>query len=330
MINLKTIYEIKNLKVIFSINNKYLKAVEGIDIEIHQGEVVAIVGESGCGKSVTCKAMLGLLPYNAFMSADKLVYFKDDKEISINNLNQKEWLKIRGEEISLIFQDPNTSLNPVLTIGEQISEMFIYHKKMSKSEAKEKSIKLLEEIGIPNARKRYDAYPHEFSGGQKQRIMIAIAFSLNPRLILADEPTTALDVTIQKQILDLLMELKNKYNTSVVLITHDLGLVRRYADRMYVMYSGKIVEKGQAKDLLDNPSHPYTKGLLESVPTFHNKGENFNPIKGNVPSALDKPSGCFFHNRCPYTKEICKNYMPPLKEMKDKSVACWLGWNKDE
>ena len=327
---MEKIYEIENLKVLFHVNGNFLRAIEGIDLVINKGESVAIVGESGCGKSVTCQAMLGLLPFSAFMSADKLnFYTTNNNVINMAKLSQKEYLKIRGKEISFIFQDPNTALNPVLTIGEQLDEMFIYHLNLNKKEAKKRSIKLLKEIGIPEAEKRYYAYPHEFSGGQKQRIVIAIAFSLNPKLILADEPTTALDVTVQKQILDLLTELKTKHQTSVLLITHDLGLVRKYSDRLYVMYCGKIVETGNTLEVLNNPMHPYTQGLLDSIPTLDEEITEFKQIKNNVPSPLAKPKGCYFCNRCPYAKELCFSYQAPLKKIENRMVRCWKAFNME-
>ena len=325
---MEKIYEIKNLKVLFHVNGNFLKAIEGIDLVINKAESVAVVGESGCGKSVTCQAMLGLLPFSAFMKADKLNYYLDDNTINMAQLSQKELLKIRGKEISFIFQDPNTALNPVLSIGEQLDEMFIYHLNLNKKEAKERSIKLLKEIGIPEADKRYYAFPHEFSGGQKQRIVIAIAFSLKPKLILADEPTTALDVTIQKQILDLLMELKVKNRTSLLLITHDLGLVRKYSDRLYVMYCGKIVETGNTLEILNSPLHPYTEGLLDSIFTLDGRVEEFKQIKNNVPSPLDKPKGCYFCNRCPYAHKVCFFQQPPLIKVESRQVRCWKVFNK--
>ncbi len=324
------LFELRNLKVLFYSNSKMLKAIEGIDIDIYKGESVAIVGESGCGKSVTCKSILRLLPDNAFYKADKLSYYKNDKEIDIRSLSPKELLRIRGEEISMIFQDSNTSLNPVLTIGEQISEMFTCHLGLREKEAKAKSIELLKLVGIPEAEKRYNSYPHELSGGQKQRIMIAISFALNPSLILADEPTTALDVTIQKQILDLLTNLVKKENKALLLITHDLGLVRKYTDRLYIMYCGKIVESGYTKDILSNPKHPYTKGLLDTVLSINQKEDKFITIKNNVPSPLNKPEGCHFNNRCPYAIDKCLKVMPKLTKLKDREVRCHLIGDNDD
>lgn len=325
------IFDVQNLKVMFFVNGKFLKAVEGIDLEINSGEIVGLVGESGCGKSITCQSMMKLLPPGAFMKADKLEYNNGKKTINILDIKESDMLKIRGEEIALIAQDPNTSLNPVLTIGEQIDEMFIYHLKMKKKEAKARTIELLEKVGIPDAEKRYKAFPHELSGGQKQRIIIAIAFSLNPNLILADEPTTALDVTVQKQILDLLLDLTKKENKALLLITHDLGLVRKYCDKLYVMYSGKIVEYGDAKAVLNDPKHPYTKALLEAVPSIEVADNTMQPIMGNVLSPFNKPKGCYFASRCKYCSEKCLNSRPKKSSRDTGFVKCHLyDGEKDE
>lgn len=319
----KSIYNIENLKIIFHSNNSFIKAVEGINLNINEGESVAIVGESGCGKSVTALSMMKLLSFGSFMTADKMEYLYNDNYIDMLNVNEHELLNIRGEEISMVFQDPNSSLNPVMTVGEQIAETIICHKKISKEEAKMQAIELLKSVGIAHAEKRYNSYPHELSGGQKQRVLIAIATSCNPKLILADEPTTALDVTVQKQILDLITDLRKKNNTALLLITHDLGVVRNYSDRIYVMYCGKIVEEGNTIDILNKPMHPYTIGLLETIPSTLEKQDRFVQIPHNVPSPMNKPSGCYFSNRCKYANELCRRQMPPLLDKENRRVRCW-------
>lgn len=322
VINMNKLYDIKNLKIVFHSNNNFVKAVEGIDLEIYENESIGIVGESGCGKSVTALSMMKLLKFGAFVKADKMDFLSNGEYVNINNLDNKELNKIRGEEISMIFQDPNTSLNPVLTIGEQIAEMFIYHKGMDKLQAKVESIKLLEQVGIPNPEQRFYQFPHQFSGGQKQRILIAIAVSLKPKLIIADEPTTALDVTVAKQVLDLIKTQQKENNSSLLLITHDLGIVKNYTDRIYVMYCGKIVESGPTKEVLANPKHSYTKALLSTIPTLGEKVDRFVQIPNNVPSPMNKPVGCYFSNRCSFCKEICTKMMPPLIEEDDRKVRC--------
>lgn len=318
----RKIYNIENLKIIFHSNDSFIKAVEGISLHINEGESVAIVGESGCGKSVTALSMMHLLSFGSFMRADKMEYLYNDEYIDIQNLSNDELLNIRGNEISMVFQDPNSSLNPVMTVGEQISETIIAHKKVSKEEAKKQAIQLLKSVGIADSEKRYNSYPHELSGGQKQRVLIAIATSCNPKLILADEPTTALDVTVQKQILDLITDLRKENNTALLLITHDLGVVRNYSDRIYVMYCGKIVEEGNTLDILNNPMHPYTIGLLETIPSISQKQKRFIQIPKNVPSPMNKPSGCYFKDRCKYASKICDNN-PPLVKVDNRCVRCW-------
>lgn len=320
---MKKIFDIKNLKIIFHSNDKFLKAVEGIDLEIFENESVAIVGESGCGKSVTALSMMQLLKFGAFVRADKMDFLYNDEYVDINKLDKQELLNIRGEEISMVFQDPNTSLNPVLTVGEQISEMFIYHRKMKKEEAKLQTIELMKKVGINNSESRYDNFPHQFSGGQKQRILIAIAVSLKPKLIIADEPTTALDVTVGKQVLDLIKTQQKENNSSLLLITHDLGIVKNYTDRIYVMYCGKIVESGLTKDVLSNPKHSYTKALLSTIPKMNEKVDKFVQIPNNVPSPMNKPKGCYFSNRCKFCKEgLCTEMMPPLLKEEERQIRC--------
>lgn len=325
----KCIYNIENLKIVFHSNNSFIKAVEGISLNINEGESVAIVGESGCGKSVTALSMMKLLSFGSFMAADKMQYLYKDEYIDMLQMSEKDLMNIRGNEISMVFQDPNSSLNPVMTIGEQIEETLICHKKATKKDAKLQTIELLKAVGIADAENRYNSYPHELSGGQKQRVLIAIATCCKPKLILADEPTTALDVTVQKQILDLITNLRAKDNTALLLITHDLGVVRNYSDRIYVMYCGKIVEEGKTKDILNNPKHPYTIGLLETIPSVSEKFNRFIQIPKNVPSPMNKPCGCYFSNRCKYATELCKSQMPPLFKNSDRKVRCWRVLNNE-
>lgn len=317
------IYKIRNLKVAFYSSNSFVKAVEGIDIDIPKAKRIAIVGESGCGKSVTCYSILNLLGVGSFTKADKMEFYDDDKVIDIINSPKNVLEDIRGNKISMIFQDPNSSLNPVLTIGEQIDEVLISHLKLNRNDAKNKTIDLLKMVGIPDSEKRYSSYPHEMSGGQKQRVIIAMAMACNPKLLLADEPTTALDVTVQKQILDLIDSLVKENNMSLLLITHDLGVVRNYSDYIYVMYCGKIVEEGNTKDVLENPLHPYTRALIDTIPHLGEKKERFLSIPNFVPSPLNKPSGCYFSNRCEYCTKLCESKMPPLSINDHRKTRCW-------
>ncbi len=316
--------DISNLKVMFKNNNGFLRAVEGVDLRIDKGESVAIVGESGCGKSVTANSIMKLLPTPpAIVSCDKLDFYNDNKSCDINTMDNKAMQELRGDDIAMIFQDPQSTLNPVITIGEQVSEMFIYHRKMKPKTAKLKAIECLRSVGITSPEERYNQFPHELSGGQKQRILIAMATALSPKLLIADEPTTALDVTVQRQILDLIKQLQDKNKMSLLLITHDLGVVNAMCERTYVMYCGKIVEHCLTKDLLQNPLHPYSKALIETIPAMDEEVERFVQIPKNVPSPNEKPSGCYFWTRCSECSEICKKHMPPLVEIEGRQVRCW-------
>ncbi|MDR2091530.1 MAG: ABC transporter ATP-binding protein [Clostridiales bacterium] len=325
--NTKTpLLEAKNLKIAFAGAKGFIKAVEGIDFFVNEGECAAIVGESGCGKSVTALSVLKLLNGPpALYTADKLSFVSSKGEIDILSASETEMRAIRGNEISMIYQDASTSLNPVLTVGEQIAEMFLYHRGMNKKNAEAASVELMEKIGLFPAAKRFKQFPHELSGGMKQRILIAMATACKPRLMLADEPTTALDVTVQAQILKLIADLRAENGMAVLFITHDLGAVRAAADRVYVMYCGKIMEEGYTDELIDSPLHPYTKGLIGSVPDLDmKKGERLVQIPKNVPHPLDKPSGCFFSDRCIECESICKKYMPPLTRIgESRAVRCW-------
>ncbi len=305
-----SLLKIEQLKTYFYTDEGIAKAVDGVSMNIACGETIAIVGESGCGKSVTSLSILRLIPSPpGKIDQNSRILFKD-KNILALSLNQMR--KIRGNEISMIFQEPMTSLNPVYTIGNQMAEVFMTHRHMSKQEALEASTEMLDMVAIPSPNVRIKSYPHELSGGMRQRIMIAMALSCEPSLLIADEPTTALDVTIQAQILRLLLDLKQRINTSIMLITHNLGIVAEVSDRVLVMYSGRIVEKGTVRDIYKNPLHPYTQGLLKSIPVLGQRGKELQEITGNVPKPTELPIGCKFASRCPYKENRCEQEEPPL------------------
>lgn len=314
--------EVKNLKTSFKTHIGDVQSVRGISLDLNKGEALGIVGESGCGKSVTMMSIMRLLAENAVIDADSIIF--DGKDIT--NPKEKEMQNIRGNDMAMIFQDPMTSLNPLYTVGEQLTEHLIKHKKITKKEADKKAIEMLELVGIPSPEKRLSQYPHEFSGGMRQRVMIAMSLICEPKLIIADEPTTALDVTIQAQILDLMKDLKNKLNTSIILITHDLGVVADLCNRINVMYGGIIVESGTDEDIFYNPRHPYTWGLLNSVPNPKSeKKEKLTPIEGQPPDLLKPPTGCPFAARCKYAMKVCVDNLPPLFEISEgHKAACWL------
>ncbi|GAA4709541.1 ABC transporter ATP-binding protein [Brevibacillus fulvus] len=317
------ILDVKDLQVSFHTYAGEVKAVRGVNFHVNRGEAVAIVGESGSGKSVTAQSIMKLIPMppGEFKSGQILFNGED-----IIRKSKKEMEAIRGKEIGMIFQDPMTSLNPTLTIGTQIMEGLIKHQKMSKSAARERAIELLKMVGIPQPERRVLQYPHEFSGGMRQRAMIAIALACSPKLLIADEPTTALDVTIQAQILDLMKDLQKKMDTSIILITHDLGVVAEMCDRVIVMYAGKVVESGTVDEIFYNPQHPYTKGLLRSVPRLDlNKDEPLTPIFGTPPDLLRPPVGCGFTARCESAMRVCQQYDPELQQVGEShQAACWL------
>ncbi|MGL5379773.1 ABC transporter ATP-binding protein [Clostridium sp.] len=307
------IITVNNLKTYFYANNRCNKALNGVSMELKRGKTLCIVGESGCGKSVTASSIMQLLPKFSRIEEGEIIYHSENGDIKINELerNSKEMRLLRGKDIAMIFQDPMTALNPVYTIGWQIVEMIRAHENISKKEAKERALKLLQDMGIPLAEKRIDQYPHEFSGGMRQRAMIAMAMSCNPKILIADEPTTALDVTIQAQIFELMEKLKKEYNTAIMLITHDMGVVCELADDVAVMYMGNIIESGSAKEVLENPAHPYTKALLKSIPILGKGAEqDINPIKGATPDPFDRPPGCQFAPRCDYYIKECDDKMP--------------------
>ena len=316
---------VKNLKVSFATPVKELVAVRGISYQLNQGETLALVGESGCGKTVSALSILRLIeePPGKIKSGEILF---DDKDLL--KLTKKELQAHRGKDIAMVFQDPMTSMNPVLTIGEQIIETILRHTSLSRKEAREKSLKLLEQVEIASPKEKLDQYPHQLSGGMRQRAMIAMALSCSPRILIADEPTTALDVLIQAQILDLLKKIKNETQMSILLITHDLGVVAEIAKRVMVMYAGEIVESGPVLDLFRSPLHPYTIGLMKSIPTLkptQGKLSKLNEIPGVVPSLSQIPSGCPFHPRCPSAETRCKTEKPKLKKIANEySVSCWL------
>ncbi len=314
--------EVNNLKTHFFTEEGVVKAVDGVDFSIKPGETVGIVGESGCGKSVTSLSIMRLVESPPGRIVDGEILFEGE---DLTKFSEKEMRKIRGNDISMIFQEPMTSLNPVYTVGDQITEALILHKNLSKKEAKVQAVKMLKKVGIPLPEQRVDEYPHQLSGGMRQRVMIAMALSCDPKLLIADEPTTALDVTIQAQILDLMNGLKDEFGMAIMMITHDLGVIAEVSDRIAVMYAGKIVEYADAEELFANPSNPYTWGLLKSIPLLHKDIEKLFAIPGNVPSPLDFPDGCKFNSRCFLAEDKCYEEEPPLHEVKDGHVSrCWF------
>jgi oligopeptide/dipeptide ABC transporter ATP-binding protein len=295
-------------------------AVDGISYFINKGETLGIVGESGCGKSVMSFSMMRLLDPPGRVTQGEVIF----EGVDLLELSEENMRRIRGKEKAMIFQEPMTALNPVLTIGRQITEQILAHEMVSVKESQTRAIELLKKVGIPSPEKRVDQYPHQLSGGMRQRAMIAMAISCSPDLLIADEPTTALDVTIQAQIVDLLLKLQAENHMAIQFITHDLGLISEVADRIIVMYAGKIVEEADVKTIFENPKHPYTLGLLESIPSLGKEGEKLKTIPGTVPSFLDLPTGCRFQNRCPHCVERCRIEEPELEKLKEgHEMACW-------
>lgn len=318
----KNILRIDNLHVSFDTYAGEVKAVRGVTLTVDEGEVLAIVGESGCGKSVTAQTIMRLNPMPPARIADGELQLCD---IDIVNATNKKMQEVRGKEVSMIFQDPMTCMNPTMQVGKQIVEAIRHHKKLSIAEAKEEAIKYLKLVNIPNPEERSKQYPHEFSGGMRQRAMIAMALSCNPKLLIADEPTTALDVTIQAQIMDLLQDIKEETSTAIILITHDLGVVASMADRVAVMYAGKIVEMGTTEDIFYRNSHPYTQALLKSLPSVDaDRKEKLVSIPGTPPDLLAPPEGCAFAARCAHCMEICKKQPPEFDISEGHYAACWL------
>ena len=326
MANDTHLLQINELKTYFYTFEGVAKAVDDVSYYVNRGEVLGIVGESGCGKSVTAQSIMRLIPEPPGRIVHGKILFDD---IDIVTLSMEQMRSIRGNRISMIFQEPMTSLNPVYTIGNQISEMFLMHKNLSRRESMEQSIEMLRKVQIPAPEKRVHEYPHQLSGGMRQRAMIAMALACNPEILIADEPTTALDVTIQAQILELMMQLKADYDTSIIMITHDLGVIAEIAERILVMYAGKIVESGPTDPIFETPKHPYTQGLLQSIPKLGERAEQgrrqLQEITGIVPSLYNLPAGCRFCPRCPHAMEICNQSVPDLIEVGDAhKVRCYL------
>ncbi len=313
--------EVQGLKTYFYTEDGVVPAVDGVDFSIDRGETLGIVGESGCGKSVTSLSIMRLIPDPPGKIVDGEIFFEGS---DLLKKTEAEMRKIRGNDISMIFLEPMTSLNPVFTIGNQIIEAIVLHQNLDKGAAREKAIEMLRLVGIPSPEKRVDEYPHQLSGGMRQRVMIAMALSCNPKLLIADEPTTALDVTIQAQILDLMRHLRDEFGTSIMLITHDLGVIAELAERVVVMYAGKIVERADVKLLFGDPMHPYTLGLLGSIPKLTEQQSRLQVIDGVVPDPAFMPQGCRFHPRCKEVQEICRVEEPELvKRTPGHEVACW-------
>jgi oligopeptide/dipeptide ABC transporter ATP-binding protein len=320
--------DVRNLKTYFYTEDGVVRAVDGVTFSIDPERTLGVVGESGCGKSVTARAIMGLIQSPGKIEAGEIFLNHDGKTIDLTKLTPmgKKMRSIRGNKIAMIFQEPMTSLNPVYTIGNQITETIILHQGLRKREARKRAIEMLTAVGISSPEQRVDEYPHQLSGGMRQRAMIAMALSCHPSLLIADEPTTALDVTIQAQVLDLMNDLRKKFGASILFITHDLGVIAKMADHVVVMYLGKIVESAPVRDIFKDPKHPYTHGLMDSIPSLKmSRKKRLVPIKGIVPDPLEAPQGCGFEPRCPSAMERCKAHIPLLKEVTQNHLAaCWL------
>jgi peptide/nickel transport system ATP-binding protein len=316
------ILDVTHLKAYFFVEEGIVRAVNDISFSLKKGETLGIVGESGCGKSVTSLAIMGLVPMPPGKIMSGSIIFKGRDLVG---LSREEMTKVRGKEIAMIFQEPMTALNPVLTVGFQIEESLEIHTDLDAKERRERAISMLETVGIPEPSKRASAYPHELSGGMRQRVMIAMALACDPSLLIADEPTTALDVTIQAQILELMREMRERYRMSLILITHDLSVIAETVDNVAVMYAGLIVEYTDVRKLFRSPLHPYTAGLLDSIPVLGRTGKKLIPIRGRVPNLINLPKGCYFSNRCPKAMPECFTVLPELREVEDShSVRCLL------
>jgi oligopeptide/dipeptide ABC transporter ATP-binding protein len=312
--------EVRDLRTHFRTMDGIVKAVDGVSFDIAPGASVGIVGESGSGKSVTSLSIMRLIEPPGWIAGGHILFRGKD----LASLSEEEMQKVRGDDISMVFQEPMTALNPVYTVGDQVAEVLRVHRKVSRREAMNRTVELFKMVGIPAPERRVNEYPHNLSGGMRQRVMIAMALANEPDLLILDEPTTALDVTIQAQILELVKKLRKEVNTAVLLITHDLGVIAEMSEDVIVMYGGKVMEKGTALQLLKDPKHPYTKGLLASIPSLGLKNERLNVIAGAVPNPLNMPPGCPFAPRCPYVMEVCTT-MPELKTLDDgRQVFCWL------
>ena len=315
------ILTIRDLKVAFQVKGKLAYALDGINIDIPRGKIVGIVGESGCGKSMTAMSIMGLIKNPGKIVGGSIDFCGTE----LTKLSVRDYAKIRGKDISMIFQEPMTSLNPVVKVGKQVMEAIILHEKISKEEAKMRVIEIFNEVGIPEAEKRFNSYPHELSGGLRQIVMIGMAMICKPKLLIADEPTTALDVTIEAQILKLMKKLCESVGTSIIMITHNMGVVAEICDYVYVMYAGRVVESTLTKTLFNETAHPYTNGLLKSIPTIGKKQDRLYTIKGNVPNILNLPEGCRFVDRCDYAQDICFSSRPADEYIKDNHmVSCFL------
>ena len=319
------VLDVKNLHVDYVTDDATAKAVNGIDFQVKEGEALGLVGETGAGKTTTALSIMQLIPDPPGMIVDGEIYF-EGKNVIFNT--DKENQAMRGNGVAMIFQDPMTALNPVMTVGEQLAEVVLNHEKVSKAEAKQRVIDLLEVVGVKSD--RYDDYPHQFSGGQKQRVVIAMSLLCNPKLLIADEPTTALDVTIQAQVLDIINNLREKYKMAMVLITHDLGVVAETCDNVAIMYAGQIVEAGTVRDVYLNPKHPYTRGLFDSIPKLDDDSTELIPIEGAISNAADLPTGCYFHPRCRYCQDICRQQQPPVKGDEHKYMCHFDIFGKED
>ncbi|MEU9439403.1 ABC transporter ATP-binding protein [Streptomyces sp. NPDC048304] len=312
--------EVRDLRVEFRTRDGVARAVTGVSYEVDAGETLAVLGESGSGKSVTAQAVMGILDMPPGRITGGRILFQGR---DLLRMKEEERRRIRGAGMAMIFQDALSALNPVLTVGDQLGEMFVVHRGMSRKDARARAVELMERVRIPAAAQRVRDYPHQFSGGMRQRIMIAMALALEPALIIADEPTTALDVTVQAQVMDLLAELQREYRMGLILITHDLGVVADVADRIAVMYAGKIVESAPVRDIYKAPAHPYTRGLLDSIPRLDQKGRQLYAIQGLPPNLMDIPPGCSFHPRCPLARDVCRTDEPPLYQVSGtRGSAC--------
>lgn len=323
----KRILNVENLETAFYTDEGIVRAVDNVSFHLDEGETLAIVGESGCGKTVTSLSVLRLIPFPPGKITGGHIYYKGR---DLLELKEKEMRSIRGNEISMIFQEPMTSLNPVFTVGRQIMESLVFHQNMGKNDARRRSIEMIKLVGIPTPEKCADYYPHQLSGGMRQRIMIAMALACRPQILIADEPTTALDVTVQAQILRLMTDLKEKTDTSIILITHDLGIVAQIAERVIVMYAGEVVESAEVKSIFSDPLHPYTVGLLKSLPKVNEEQEKLYNIEGSVPSPKNYPKGCRFSPRCERAFEKCMTKKPGLFACSGRHVRCWLYERGDE
>ena len=316
------VLEVRNLKTHFHTDEGVVPAVDGVDFTLKKGKTLCVVGESGCGKSVTAYTVMRLIPMPpGKVESGEIIY----KGKNLVKLTENEMRDIRGNEIAMIFQEPMTSLNPVYTIGNQIVEAIVLHQKVNQKEARQRAIKMLTKVGIPDAEIRIDEYPHQMSGGMKQRVMIAMALSCNPEVLIADEPTTALDVTIQAQILDLLQQLQSTEGMSILLITHDLAVVAEVADEVLVMYASRVVVKAGVVEVFQNPKHPYTQGLIKAIPQLGSRVDRLNEISGQVPKPQNYPEGCHFADRCPHVMDVCSQKDPGITETSaDHYVSCFL------